>query len=336
MLKTARQRRYARTASKRKRKQLEKEVQNSEEEGGDAAVDGAVSDPHQFGPNVGVVHSSFDAPIDEPINFNTLMDDIDSDENVESIQNLRKDTDNEEYESAEIDPVRNENFALVLEKYPDIPIVSEEDQQWKNVVHQPEISNFLLDMEYKLKDKNCFGCAYLKIGPSLGPVQRELVQRLQEQIRTCVFSGMILDGVQSIHDELEEVRAKLNPRIPATFRKYPEWPVWQIIRHLYMHGQDPILRTFLDLQDAQEHLIKVKFSKMYRERINCFGRREEKVDPEGLKAYNQLQMMVLRLRMASVKKMNFFNPDTEQAAPNPFAIAPSVVTYNFISGKVKK
>jgi hypothetical protein len=203
----------------------------------------------------------------------------------------------------------------------------------KPISLMPEISKYLFSSEYEEIDEECFGCIYLSVKSNLGPIPRELASNLQEMVAACVYSGQTLQAARRVHDELESIRGEFNYRRPRGTTPYPEWPVWQIVRHLYLHSQDPVLQTYLQTQLATQHMYKIGIDMMYREVTMPDGTVEVVKDMESFKAYTMLQNMVLKIAATPAKKKNFHSPDSDRPAPNPFVGVPSTSLFNFYAGK---
>lgn len=97
----------------------------------------------------------------------------------------------------------------------------------------------------------CFGCVYF--GEKDPKIPTDELTALIEMARQSIGRVDMLclaQGMESYYEK--EIRQKVNSRLMAGETPLPEWKAAQILEHIRMHNQDPLVQQVILLAETQE------------------------------------------------------------------------------------
>lgn len=149
----------------------------------------------------------------------------------------------------------------------------------------------------------CFGCVYF--GEKDTTIPSDEVAKLIEMSRQSIGRIDMLCLAQGMEEYYEKhIRQKINANLLPGQKPLPAWPAAQILEHIRMHNQDPLVQQVIMLAETQELRVALWES--------CFevSSKTGKMRPNkfNIKSYEDVCKLQIFIQRQDSTKMAFSNP----------------------------
>jgi hypothetical protein len=165
---------------------------------------------------------------------------------------------------------------------------------------------------------DCFGCVYFGEKETTLPVDD--ITRLIEMARQSIGRVDMVALAEGMASYYAKMRQRINSELHPGEKPLPPWRAAQILEHLRMHHNDPMVQQVVSLNEIQE--MRNEVADHCFERSNKTGR--VRPNKHNIECYERLTKLQWHVQKLDTTKMAF---SSHGARVNPEVLSQGVISY---------